>query len=863
MSITTNAINKSNGQIFNGDDIAKIDNNFKTLQDAINNLPSGGGVLTPDQEAQLNKIGDLTTNGLTEIDLATAIKNDRTQLSDIVQEQTTQNTTIGLKANQSDLNATNSNVTNNTNAIAINAANIFINTTQIASLASGSPKGTYATLTDLQTAYPSGNTNIYVVTADGKWYYWNGSAWTSGGVYQSIGIADASITANNIVFKTLVGTTTSNKNLFNKLAVTNGYTISDTTGTLSSNVNYAVSEYIPITASTSYVCTLNTAYAFFDSNKVFISGQASGRTFTSPSNATYVRFHLNKVYLDTTQLEIGTVATTYEDGTPKIASSQVYDSSTTVKSTIDSKNTEDMVIKAYSKNLFNKATAIAGYYVSYGNGNLNANSSYHASDYIRIKPNTSYALLGSLTEQMALYDSNKKFVSGLAQPTTPLVTPNNAYYVRFSLKNATNMLNTFMIAEGSTALSVYEPYNPRITEGLVTNQNKVITVKQDGTGDFASLRMALESITDASVNNRYTVKVYEGTYDIMSYYATEITNETVDIGLRIPNYVDVIGIGNRDNIILDGVLTQVQASIMTPAKLILISTLNMSEDCALKNVVVNATNLRYAVHDDPTFNTNIPIKRIVENCIFNKYTGDNYGFYQAYGAGCRSGADILMKNCVFNSEMGLPYSIHNNTGFTSPCHIKLENCKGLNKNQFYNSFRFTSMVSGTKDTIELIGCEYPRGILIEEEYDYTNSVYKGGGIDFKVTGYGNSIAPHIIGGTGTKSDLFFTELNEEIEKVYCTNAVSKGNAVAYTGIGSITPMLSATLPSLYVGNALENGNEGDYITIKKKGYIPAINLGISAISQGDKVGIVNGIPTIVTTGDYIGTCKTGSYVLLI
>ncbi len=57
--------------------------------------------------------------------------------------------------------------------------------TQIASVASGSPKGVYATLALLQAAYPTGNTNIYIVTADGNWYYWNGSAWTAGGVYQS------------------------------------------------------------------------------------------------------------------------------------------------------------------------------------------------------------------------------------------------------------------------------------------------------------------------------------------------------------------------------------------------------------------------------------------------------------------------------------------------------------------------------------------------------------------------------------------------------------------------------------------------------------------------------------------------------
>lgn len=67
--------------------------------------------------------------------------------------------------------------------------------TQIQSVASGSPKGAYPTLSALQTAFPNGNNNIYVVTEDGNWYFWNGTAWTSGGVYQSVGIPD------DLVFK--------------------------------------------------------------------------------------------------------------------------------------------------------------------------------------------------------------------------------------------------------------------------------------------------------------------------------------------------------------------------------------------------------------------------------------------------------------------------------------------------------------------------------------------------------------------------------------------------------------------------------------------------------------------------------------
>ena len=66
--------------------------------------------------------------------------------------------------------------------------------TQIAAVTDGTPKAVYATLVALQTAFPTGTAGIYLVTADGKWYYWNGSAWTAGGTYQATGIANGAVT---------------------------------------------------------------------------------------------------------------------------------------------------------------------------------------------------------------------------------------------------------------------------------------------------------------------------------------------------------------------------------------------------------------------------------------------------------------------------------------------------------------------------------------------------------------------------------------------------------------------------------------------------------------------------------------------
>lgn len=70
---------------------------------------------------------------------------------------------------------------------------------KVTSINSGAPAGVYATVSALETADPS-HDKIYVVTSDGKWYYYNSadSSWTAGGTYQSSGIGDGTIGIENL-----------------------------------------------------------------------------------------------------------------------------------------------------------------------------------------------------------------------------------------------------------------------------------------------------------------------------------------------------------------------------------------------------------------------------------------------------------------------------------------------------------------------------------------------------------------------------------------------------------------------------------------------------------------------------------------
>jgi len=158
-----------------------------------------------------------------------------------------------------------------------------------------SPKGVYATLELLQTAFPLGTDGIYLVTADGKWYYWNGSAWTAGSIYQSTGIADKAITSGKTAFQQIPFTP--NFEI--------GYYINRATGVkISIANNYHASDFIDFDyAGIAFIiktCSGNdgSGLSFYDKNKVIISGVQTGTStsvmvetaFTVPANTKYIRF---------------------------------------------------------------------------------------------------------------------------------------------------------------------------------------------------------------------------------------------------------------------------------------------------------------------------------------------------------------------------------------------------------------------------------------------------------------------------------------------------------------------------------------------------------------------------------------------
>ena len=121
-------------------------------------------------------------------------------------------------------------------------------------------------------------------------------------------LEDGSITVNKTNFIKL------GKNLFDKSTATKGHYVNNVSGKLSTNANYYASDFIEIEGGTKYIENETLYKAFYDEDKVYISGLSVGHEspFTTPINARFLRITVRKDEIDSWQLEQNTIKTSYQ-----------------------------------------------------------------------------------------------------------------------------------------------------------------------------------------------------------------------------------------------------------------------------------------------------------------------------------------------------------------------------------------------------------------------------------------------------------------------------------------------------------------------------------------------------------------------
>jgi lysophospholipase L1-like esterase len=245
------------------------------------------------------------------------------------------------------------------------------------------------------------------------------------------------------------------KNLFDKSARTVGQYIDHTTGNLIVDATRDVSDYIPVEANTSYRPNYYNRVIYYDVSKTFISGIVSAGTFTTPTNAKYMRMVMSAGQADTFQVVLGSVMPDYEPYKPPIISKE------NLELIIGNKNLETKSVSEEKTTFINKSDNLYnGSFVrdKYLNGTVETNSvGYGVTDWIIV--NGLSNIIATYVNWYAFYDVNKVPLSSGAQGTNksaPIAVPANAYYVKLST-SLSYFEGKYMVNSGTTLLP-YQPY---------------------------------------------------------------------------------------------------------------------------------------------------------------------------------------------------------------------------------------------------------------------------------------------------------------------------------------------------------------------------------------------------------------------
>lgn len=579
----------------------------------------------------------------------------------------------------------------------------------------GGPKETFTSESALQSKYPSGSDSVMLVTdtngANGYLYSWNGTVWVKGVLYQAQGIADKSIKLRKLGIG--ITQTERSNNLINLTSVVWDKYIDYNSGKERLNENYCYVK-IPIDQGETYeIIGTNQQGCFLDNTGAYMSGWINIVNFPNeaPANATYIcqtfyqteisegyiskvgeSFHLPDV-LDTNAVKDESIPLT------KISVPQFLDGDI---------------------NLFDSKKIEAGKYVDYTTGKLTTNAAYSASEFISIDFRKRWIVEGT-SEQLAFYDSFQRYLGGCryAYELPNIEMPSNARFIRLSIRNEQVPSVVLRPIQTLNRKWIDDSFAGQIGTMLnVSNAStSVVTVVKDGSGDFSTLRSALEN-TGWGV----LIKVYDSIKLEEEYTESEIKS-TSFVGFKLDNNRTLQGVGNVT------ISANLDSAIFGEADIRRIATLSVVNRAKLKNLTIIGANVRYACHVDYGNTSYFEAQDV-------HFVKENAGIYcQSLGGGLYADQSHAFKNCIFETkwtgEADIPVSYHTNNNFNAPAYLKFEDCRFLTNGSQYE-LRLGGMASNQLNVVELVGNRLNSVLVKEERMD-------GSGIDFLIRGRGNRL----------------------------------------------------------------------------------------------------------------------------
>lgn len=735
---------------------------------------------------------------------------------------------------------------------------------QLKNILSSSPKSSLASLSEIQSTYPTGANGIVVARDTGKWYYWNESskAWSEGGIYQSRRLGGNEVTADNIDFVQGIQQMLTQK-------------IDGSTWTWGSGIEtYSSSDwarYMPINLIKGKTYYIYNARGYF-SHIVSLDGKRRLRQLSTTDTLTTLEYTATEDCL----LYVST-STSNRDNAPKVFNASInelkaakvdlsnlpdgYVTVSIPKLSLDVKP-DDLAFANIYKQLLDEDALKRGLYYTGSKTSTGVSATWGIYPMVYLKAGQKYGLKNVRGFFTYFFNNSDQLIKKFA--TTDVLidedfTPQENGYllVTRGLGDAPSKViqggldKVSLLPNLNYMSSVIETNIPMISPKAKTD----FTVKKDGTGDFTSIYQALKSVGHGTTESPINIYIHSGVYDILAELGgrawlsgvVETTNSE-RLGLEVPDYVNLIGIGDVT------LSLEVRDEDTTENTAKRISALNLWRHNTIKNIKIIVRNTRYAVHDETNnaFHNN-DVKYI--DCYF-EHKGNKSGVWnstQAYAAGMGSGGNYYFENCTFKS-VAIPFSMHDNFN-VEPNRVKISKCTFITGLEDV-AIRFGSYGTGAKKSIVTIeNCNIDKTIKSFEEQGNSHH-----GNHFLISGGGNTIVPYItINSAGRKERIEFAD---EVRTLKNTGQAKITIGTPVKLVGNTVQPLGAEEPYLFYGVSLDDIEPNATGVIKYAGYIAKEDTGISSLSAGQRIGLINGRLSVVESNDFLGYAVDSNNILI-